>query len=130
MPQLQPDAGKLVEYIRTPTWVILDFLSEFTENGTNFEYTAQQKRDWKENPIEQRDYRRKMEHAFNTYFGIFKTASPNQAYVRDAFTQLMKNRLNADEGLISSLYFNTPLDAAESRLDMAISRHCKRQTCP
>lgn len=109
VPQLQSDALKLVEYIRTPTWVIPDFLSEFTENGTNFEYTAQQKQTWRENPTELRDLRRKMEHAFNTYFGIFKTTSPNQAYVREAFTQLMKSRLSDDEDLISKIVPQFPV---------------------
>lgn len=106
---MQPTAAKVVEFIRGPTWIIPDFLADFTPEGKNFEYTEEQKQRWRENPLEMRELRRKMEHAFNTYFGIFIAASPAQAAVREAFTALMKQKLNGDEDLAAQLIPDFPV---------------------
>lgn len=109
VPQLQPKVAHLFEYIRTPTYIIPEFLAEFTPNGTNFEYTDEQKAQWLDDPSQLRDLRRKMEHAFNAYFGIFKQNAPQQAYVREVFTQMMKGRLNGNEELIEKLVPQWPV---------------------
>lgn len=96
IPQIQPKAKHIYEYIRTPTYIIPEFLSEFTPDGTNFEYTAEQKKEYTD-PIVLRDMRRKMEHAFKDYFKIFKTNAPAQAYVREVFTQLMRSKIHSEE---------------------------------
>lgn len=109
LPEMAPTASKLVEYVRSTTWVIPEFLTEFTPDGKNFEYAEEQKKQWRDDPTALRDMRRKMEHAFNTYFGIFKESSPQQAYVREAFTSMMKARLNGDEVLIEKLVPQFPV---------------------
>lgn len=108
IPQLQPKAKYLYEYIRTPTYIIPEFLSDFTPDGTNFEYTAEQKKEFEMDPMVLRDLRKNMEHAFNTYFGIFKTNAPQQAYVREAFSQAMKSKIH-DEKLSEQLVPDWPV---------------------
>lgn len=109
LPQMQPAAQEIVTYIRTPTWIIPDFLAEFTPEGKNFLYSEEQKRKFREDPTELRELRRKLEHAFNTFFMVFLKDSALQSAVRGSFTDTMRQRLNGDEDLISKLVPEYPV---------------------
>lgn len=109
IPQLQPKASHLFEYIRTPTYIVPEFLPEFAPDGTNFMYTDEHKAQLARNPTELRDLRRKMEHSFNCFFRLFLQHSPQQAWARETFTQMMKDKLNGDEELISKLVPHWPV---------------------
>ena len=63
MPALQPRVAKLVNYVRQPTWISINFLADKTPQGVNFAYSEQQKRTFRENPMAFKEYRREIEAA-------------------------------------------------------------------
>lgn len=60
---MQPVVAELVNYMRQPTWISANVLADKTPNGFNFEYTAQQKRAFREDPTALWEYRRELENA-------------------------------------------------------------------
>jgi hypothetical protein len=43
-------AGKLVNYIRNPTWISVNFCADKAQNGKNFAYTEEEKQRFRESP--------------------------------------------------------------------------------
>jgi len=58
---MQPEALKLVTYVRAPTWISTNFCTEKTESGRNFEYTEKQKEDFKNDPKAHFQLRKELE---------------------------------------------------------------------
>jgi cation diffusion facilitator CzcD-associated flavoprotein CzcO len=103
LPQLQSKAGSVHTYIRSPTWIIPNFLGDHTPEGKNFVYTEEQKQRWREHPEELKELRKTLEHAFNQSFPLFIKDSPYQAGAREGFTHMMKAKLGGDEELAKKL---------------------------
>jgi hypothetical protein len=61
VPAIQPQVGKLVNYVRQPTWVSINFLSDKTPEGVNFKYSEEQKKAWREDPTALFEYRKELE---------------------------------------------------------------------
>ncbi|KAJ4152243.1 hypothetical protein NW754_004038 [Fusarium falciforme] len=76
LPQMQPYAARIVNYIRTPTWISSNYLAEMTPEGRNFQYTDDQKREFRENPEKLFELRRLIEHYFNKTFIAFLVGTP------------------------------------------------------
>jgi cation diffusion facilitator CzcD-associated flavoprotein CzcO len=106
---MQPKAKMIDTYIRTPTWIVANFLANFTPDGTNFKYTEEQKRDFKANPEKLRDHRREMEHVFNCYFAMLMKDSPQQHGVRGMVEEAMKQQLGIDSELSGKLIPDFPV---------------------
>ncbi len=47
---MQPKVSKLVTYIRSPTWISINFCADKTVDGKNFSYTDEQRKQFRENP--------------------------------------------------------------------------------
>ncbi|KJX96439.1 flavin-binding monooxygenase like protein [Zymoseptoria brevis] len=109
LPQIQPKAKSVGTYIRSPTWIIPNFLAELTPEGRNFEYTEQQKREFREQPEKLRELRRKMEHAINSYFVMLMKDSPQQHAARETLTKAMREQLGGDTELAERLVPNFPV---------------------
>jgi hypothetical protein len=64
VPSLQPKAAKLVNYIRHPTWVSVNFCPDLTRDGmgSNFEFTEEEKQQFRDDPEMFFQYRKKVEH--------------------------------------------------------------------
>lgn len=60
---IQPKVEKLVNYVRQPTWISINFLAEKTPEGVNFAYSERQKRTFREDPTAFREYRKEIEAA-------------------------------------------------------------------
>ena len=103
LPQLQPKAGSVHTFIRSPTWIIPNFLGDHTPTGENFQYTEEQKQRWRENPEELLELRRTLEHAFNQSHPLFLKDSPFQHGAREGFKAMMTERLGGDEDLVKRL---------------------------
>lgn len=65
IPALQPKASKLVNYIRHPTWVSTNLAGNITKDqmGTNFQYTEEDKKLYREDPAKFLEYRKYIERS-------------------------------------------------------------------
>ncbi|SMR57333.1 unnamed protein product [Zymoseptoria tritici ST99CH_3D1] len=109
LPQIQLKAKSVGTYIRSPTWIIPNFLAELTPEGTNFEYTDEQKREFREHPETLHELRRKMEHAINSYFVMLMKDSPQQRAAREMLTKAMEEQLGGDTELAANLVPTFPV---------------------
>lgn len=103
LPKMQPTAGRIATYIRSPTWISASFAAELTPGGENFQYTADQKKNFRENPDDLLQLRKNIEHVFNQQFRTFLRDSPQQAGAYQEFKRNMEKRLNHDPSLCARL---------------------------
>ncbi|OOQ89761.1 putative flavin-binding monooxygenase [Penicillium brasilianum] len=103
LPQLQPHAAQIVTYMRSPTWITTNFAAEFTPEGKNFDYSEEQKTQFRENPEELFQLRKKIEHGFNQFFHVLLSNSPQQNEARALFQHEMEMKLNNDSMLCEKL---------------------------
>ena len=61
---MQPKVEKLVNYMRQPTWISVNFLGDKTPEGVNFTYSEEQKRTWREDPNAHYLYRKDLEQSY------------------------------------------------------------------
>src|ERR1700754_4528938 len=64
VPAVQKTAATVVNYIRKPTWVSANFAGQYTPEGSNFHYSAEQKEEWAESPEKFLAYRKQLEHSY------------------------------------------------------------------
>ncbi|KAK7427365.1 hypothetical protein QQZ08_006134 [Neonectria magnoliae] len=104
VPAIQPIVSKLVSFNRSPTWIAPDFAYQLAKDGRNTLYSEEQRRTWRENPDQLRQYRRDIEHAMNARFPSFYKHSEAQkqgkAFVAEAMRQKLKSRPDLIEKLI------------------------------
>ncbi|KAL2350122.1 hypothetical protein BJ546DRAFT_860976 [Cryomyces antarcticus] len=104
---LQKQSKNITHYIRSATWISLNYMSQFTRNGDgkNFQYTDEEKESFK-NPATLLAYRRSLETASN---GIFKnlvfdeTSQDVKAKFRAEMEKVMKQRLKGSPELAEKL---------------------------
>ncbi|KAF7516141.1 hypothetical protein PCG10_002426 [Penicillium crustosum] len=58
---MQPKVAQLVNFVRNPTWVSVNFCAEKTQNGGNFRYTEEEKAHFAEDTEAHFKYRRELE---------------------------------------------------------------------
>ena len=51
----------MVVYMRSPTWISTNFLDELTPEGHQFNFSEEQKKQWREDPKAFYEYLREME---------------------------------------------------------------------
>lgn len=63
VPALQAKAGKLINYIRNPTWILVNLCPDITKDGmgTNFEYTEEEKEMYRDDPKAFLEHRKRVE---------------------------------------------------------------------
>lgn len=103
LPKMQPAAAKIVNYIRSPTWISSNFAAELTPEGKNFQYTEEQKKEFRENPEKLREMRKLIEHHFNQFFYALVVDTPQQKAAAKVFQDEMQRRLNHDPDLCAKL---------------------------
>jgi hypothetical protein len=47
---MQPKAAKLINYARTPTWISVNYAAQFTKDGGNFQYSEEEKAEFRNHP--------------------------------------------------------------------------------
>ncbi|GAB1214936.1 hypothetical protein ATERTT37_004117 [Aspergillus terreus] len=82
---MQPKVAKLVNFVRNPTWVSVNFCAEKTIDGHNFAYTEEQKRQFAEDPEAHLNV-----NAF--FYGMYKD-HPIQLGLTAACKQQMADRM-------------------------------------
>lgn len=55
VPAMQPKVSKIVNYVRNPTWISVNFCGDKSRTGGNFPYTDEDRKRFREDP----------EHLFN-----------------------------------------------------------------
>jgi len=105
VPQLCKTAAHVDNYIRSKTWICPPFIAEYAKDGGNFEYTEEQKQEFRKDPEKLKVYRKQLEHSFNSSFskGVFfkNTNMAKMAY--DGVRKLIETRLKNDPALIAKL---------------------------
>lgn len=103
LPEIQPTAASVVNFVRSPLWISSNFASEFTPEGVNFDYDEASRNNFEENPEQLHDLRHRIEHAFNQLFYSLLKGSPQQVGAHALFTKQMAERLNHDPWLCEKL---------------------------
>ncbi|KAL4914978.1 hypothetical protein BDW62DRAFT_133987 [Aspergillus aurantiobrunneus] len=105
VPALQPKAEKLVNYIRHPTWVSTNLAGDITKDhmGTNFEYTEEEKKLYREDPKAFLEYRKYVERSVNSVYKLMLSGSPENQFIANIVENVMRSRLAANPHLIEKL---------------------------
>ncbi|GIJ81528.1 hypothetical protein Asppvi_000027 [Aspergillus pseudoviridinutans] len=98
VPTLLPDVKGMDHYIRGRTWIASSYGSYFVKernngNDGNFEYTAEEKAAWREDPDSYRKYRKTLEAALQGVYPAVLKDYPTQTTMRSQFAQEMRERL-------------------------------------
>lgn len=104
LPQIQPIAAHVTAFIRTPTWVSPNFGSNFAGvDGKNFNYTEEEKAEFRSNPQKLFALRKTIENDLNKYFSMIFRDSPEQASLRESVKQLMLKRLGEEKKELAAM---------------------------
>ncbi|KAL4757900.1 flavin-containing monooxygenase [Aspergillus foveolatus] len=105
VPALQPKASKIVNYIRHPTWISVNIAGDITKDhrGTNFAYTEEEKKLYRENPEAFLEYRKYVERSVNSVFKIMLSGSEENKFLFNHVSQVMRERLSKSPHLIEKL---------------------------
>jgi cation diffusion facilitator CzcD-associated flavoprotein CzcO len=103
LPQIQKTASNVTTYIRSPTWISTNFVAEHAQDGRNFKYNEEEKKEFRENPAKLRTLRKEIEHGFNVAHYSLLSESPAQAAIYEIFKKQMTDRLNGDPELCAKL---------------------------
>ncbi|KAF4959661.1 hypothetical protein FSARC_10671 [Fusarium sarcochroum] len=88
---MQPKVEKLVNYMRQPTWISVNFLIEKAPDGANHAYSEDQKKQWREDPQALYEYRKDLEKSINAFFFVMCLDHPAQPF----YEGLCKERMHA-----------------------------------
>lgn len=58
---MQPKVAQLVNFVRNPTWISVNFCADKTQDGGNFSYTEEEKTHFAEDTKAHFRYRRELE---------------------------------------------------------------------
>ncbi|KAF9886732.1 hypothetical protein FE257_011109 [Aspergillus nanangensis] len=95
VPTIQPTVEKLVNFIRSPTWIAPQFVGQIAKDGRGTKYTPEQKANFRQNPEELLKHRQEIDHALNSRFPNFYKGSAAQKASRDIVEKGMREKLAA-----------------------------------
>ncbi|GAB1726616.1 hypothetical protein NU195Hw_g8309t1 [Hortaea werneckii] len=90
---MAPKTTRLVNYVRNPTWVSINFLAQHAKDGHNFAYSEQDKQKFRENPEAFLEYRKALEGSVNAFFFGMHTGHPAADGLMAICKTQMKDRL-------------------------------------
>ncbi|EXK86391.1 hypothetical protein FOQG_09663 [Fusarium oxysporum f. sp. raphani 54005] len=96
VPAMQPNAAKVVNYVRSPTWISLNLMSEYTKDRPNLEYSEEEKKGYREDPNLLFKLRKELEANATPAFFANMRNHPYQEGLAEACRSTMAIRL---EGL-------------------------------
>ncbi|KAL4891195.1 cyclohexanone monooxygenase [Aspergillus ambiguus] len=104
VPTIQPKVKSLTTFIRTPTWITAGFAqSHAGPGGANFEFSEEQKRNFRESPDDYLKYRKEIEGELNKRFKFIIADSKEQADAREYSIKEMTNKLGNSPRLVKAL---------------------------
>ena len=98
VPTIQPQAERIDHYVRGRTWIAPPLAANEVQlrtlgTGSNFRFTGEEIRAWREDPHLYHSYRRRLEEELQSGHELTMRGSVMQGEAREAFTALMKERL-------------------------------------
>jgi cation diffusion facilitator CzcD-associated flavoprotein CzcO len=107
LPNILPDVAHIGHYIRSKTWVTPTFSGDLhratAEKPGGPRYTAEQKREWKDNPASFLNYRRDLEVQFHGRWPGSILGSPENEAFRQSCIKIMRERVGGDESWLAKL---------------------------
>lgn len=103
LPEVQKTAAHLTTYIRTPTWISPPVGAELTKEGKNFQYTEEEKKEFRDDPEKLKALRKALDQSFNQMFPVLFSDGPHQAGAQQALRQHMSDQLGGDPELCEKL---------------------------
>ncbi|KAK9898968.1 FAD/NAD-P-binding domain-containing protein [Cystobasidium minutum MCA 4210] len=101
---MQPEADHIFHWIRSPTWITSAFAQQFAgPNGTNFAYTEEQRKRFREDPQHALKYRKMMESELNQRFKFIVQGTPEQKASLEYANKDMRQRLKYNQRLIDAI---------------------------
>ncbi|KAL2007466.1 hypothetical protein VTN00DRAFT_8904 [Thermoascus crustaceus] len=85
--------SKLVNYVRNPTWISINYCADKTKDGHNFAYTEEEKRRFREDPKAHFALRKDLEHSINGFFYGMIRDHPLQIGLTAISKQQMEERM-------------------------------------
>ena len=113
VPTLQPHVKSMDHYVRGRTWIAATFGNDLIRernNGQdgNFEYTQEERDEWKKKPDSYVKYRKALEAGMQGTFAITHRGTPEHDGARAAFDADMRYRLAKKPEIISHLLPDFP----------------------
>jgi cation diffusion facilitator CzcD-associated flavoprotein CzcO len=102
VPSIQPVVKHLTTFIRGPRWISSKFAAQHTPAGKNFEYTAEQKAEFKD-PAKLLEYRKKIEHDSNKLYQGLQYGTEMHEFFANQSREIMMERLNHNTELTDKL---------------------------
>lgn len=97
IPSIQPKVKKLTAFLRSAAWITTGFGAKYAaKDGTNFEYSDEQKTKFKKNPDSYVQYCRDVEGELNKRFSLMHTQDKDQLDSRSSTADMMTKQLNGD----------------------------------
>lgn len=75
IPKIQPDALRVINYIRAPTWISVNYCASLTPEGKNFRYTEEELQMWRDDPVEFLSMRKTIEHRYALFYLVYPRRS-------------------------------------------------------
>lgn len=100
---LSQKATKLVNFIRNPTWISINFLADKSRTGANFAYTEEEKELFRSDPKAHFKLRRELEASVNAFFFGMYTGHPFQQGLEGICRQQMEAKLEENPALAKRL---------------------------
>lgn len=103
IPQVVEKAAHLTNFIRHPTYITAGLGAGVIGGKTQYYYTEEEKRTFREDPAELKAHRKKIQEGSNRAFDMFVKKSEAQVVGRKVTADQMKEKLGDDEGLARKL---------------------------
>ncbi|KAL3464645.1 putative dimethylaniline monooxygenase [Aspergillus heterothallicus] len=104
IPAISPKVKQIKAFMRSPTWITAGFAQKYAgENGSNFNYTEEQKQKFRDDPAEYLNYRKMVEEELNQRFKFIINGTPAQKEALEFARAEMTRKLNGREDLVSKL---------------------------
>ncbi|KAJ7771566.1 FAD/NAD-P-binding domain-containing protein, partial [Mycena metata] len=101
---IQSEVKQLYHWIRSPIWITPPFVPQFAgPGGENFQYTAEQKKKFIEDPQHALKYRKMIEAELNQRFKFIIQGSPEQKASLEFANKEMRDRLRGNQRLIDAM---------------------------
>ncbi|KAL2837716.1 putative dimethylaniline monooxygenase [Aspergillus pseudoustus] len=104
IPAIFPKVKQLKAFMRSPTWITAGFAQKYAgENGANFNYTEEQKQQFRDDPAGYLHYRKMVEEELNQRFKFIINGTQAQKEALEFARAEMTRKLNGRKDIVSKL---------------------------
>lgn len=100
---------KLVNFIRSPTWITPEFSQALATEGRETKFSLEQIQRFKDDKRYFLEYRKMVQNTGSSNFGTFYKGSPRQQEAVQKFSLMMSERLGNDKELAARLIPTFPV---------------------